>query len=189
MIVAAAAGRCSGWYTIILKTLLSENRPFSDSPHGRLYPFMEHMRSPWSGISLKTAEHLRSPLHREQVWRWNSAKVPLCVCVCESSLCPTQINSRLPQTVCHVPLLVCPFPNLEREQEALEMVGGTVALHTPGPFPLICYVRKLPGTRLRLLITVQSEAASARKNKNRPPHSAAKQILIEGPFSARNIVF
>lgn len=159
-------------YTIILKTLLSENRPFSDSPHGRLYPFMEQMRSPRSGISLKTAEHLRSPLHREQVWRWNSAKVPF-VCV----------------TVCLFPLLVCPFPNLEREQEALEMVGGTVALHTPGPFPLICYVRKLPGTRLRLLISTQSEAASARKNKNRPPHSAAKQILIEGPFSARNIVF
>lgn len=120
----------------------------------------------------------------------NSAKVPfVCVRVCESSLCPTQINWGLPQTVCHFPLFVCPFPNLEHEQEALEMVGGTVVLHTPGPFPLICYVRKLPGTRLRLLISTQSEAASDRKNKNRPPHSAAKQILIEGPFSARSIVF
>lgn len=139
-----------------------------------------------SGISPKTAEQLCSLLHREQVYKWNS-KVSLCRCV--SSLWPTQINSRLPWTVCHF-LLCVSFLNLKREQEALEKVGAMVALQTPGPFSLICYVRKLLGMEFRLLINVQSVAASSRTNKKQTSSgSTAKQILIEGQFSARNIVF
>lgn len=139
MIVAAAAGRFSGWCTIIIiNPLLNGNQSFTAVSRMGGCTRLRNIYAPHRAEALR-----RQPNTFAVHFTGNkcAAATPLkfpflceCVCVCVSSLCPAQINVRLPQTVCHFALRVCPFPTWSVNKKLLKCLGAQRRCTRQAPF-------------------------------------------------------